>query len=78
MGGVRGVGERKCADCPVSVFSWLYDGTIGKLDDRRLPGLSPTVWLGALGLSGLTAYWGLVAACELKQSDTLIISGAAG
>ena len=44
----------------------------------NIPGLSPTVWLGALGLSGLTAYFGLRDICKLKESDTLVVSGAAG
>ena len=40
--------------------------------------MSTTLWLGVLGLSGISAYWGLTAILRPQQSDTLIVSGAAG
>jgi len=43
-----------------------------------LPGLSPSVFLGALGGSGLTAYWGIIDVLKLRAGETLIVSGAAG
>ncbi|KAI9670666.1 MAG: hypothetical protein M1831_005886 [Alyxoria varia] len=41
-------------------------------------GLSETHYLGALGLTGLTAYYGLVEVVKAKPSDTVVVSGAAG
>jgi NADPH-dependent curcumin reductase CurA len=41
-------------------------------------GLSLTHYLGALGGTGLTAYYGLVVVCEAKRGDKVVVSGAAG
>jgi NADPH-dependent curcumin reductase CurA len=43
------------------------------------PALAPLpTYLGALGLSGLTAYFGLLDVGRLKEGDTVLVSGAAG
>jgi NADPH-dependent curcumin reductase CurA len=34
--------------------------------------------LGVLGMSGITAYFGVVEVCRVKSGDTLVVSGAAG
>lgn len=44
----------------------------------NLPGLSPSVFLGALGGPGLTAYFGLKEICKLEEGQQIIVSGAAG
>jgi NADPH-dependent curcumin reductase CurA len=36
------------------------------------------VYLGALGMPGLTAYFGLLDVGELREGDTVVVSGAAG
>ena len=41
-------------------------------------GLSKTHYLGALGLTGLTAYFGLTEVGGLTKDDVLVVSGAAG
>jgi hypothetical protein len=42
-------------------------------------GIAPaSVYLGALGLSGLTAYFGLLDVGRAQSGDTVVISGAAG
>jgi len=41
-------------------------------------GLSITHYLGALGMTGLTAYYGIKVVAETQASDTVVISGAAG
>lgn len=41
-------------------------------------GLSNTHYLGGLGLTGLTAYYGLVEVVEAKKGDRVVVSGAAG
>ncbi len=35
-------------------------------------------WLGALGMTGLTAYFALLDTGRLKEGDTVVVSGAAG
>jgi len=44
--------------------------------DTSLAG--PSVYLGALGMTGLTAYFGLLDTGRLKDGDTVVVSGAAG
>lgn len=49
---------------------------------RKLPeppqGFSSSVYLGMLGMTGLTAYVGLLTIAQLQAGDTVFISGAAG
>jgi len=46
-----------------------------KIDVALAP---PTTWLNALGMPGMTAYFGLFDVGAAKQGDTVVISGAAG
>lgn len=46
-----------------------------KVDPKAAP---LPVYLGALGMPGLTAYFGLLDVGELKEGDTVVVSGAAG
>jgi NADPH-dependent curcumin reductase CurA len=46
------------------------------LDPKAAPSLS--VYLGVLGMTGLTAYAGLLDVAEFKPGDTVFVSGAAG
>ncbi|MGH3196161.1 MAG: NADP-dependent oxidoreductase [Streptosporangiaceae bacterium] len=39
---------------------------------------APSTYLGALGMTGLTAYFGLLDTGKLKEGDTVVVSGAAG
>lgn len=41
-------------------------------------GLSRTHYLGALGTTGLTAYFGIKDVCQAKKDDVVVVSGAAG
>jgi len=41
-------------------------------------GLSPSLGLGALGMPGLTAYFGFLEICQPKAGDVVVVSGAAG
>lgn len=45
---------------------------------QDIPGLPITAFLGALGLTGLTAYYGLVEIARATKEDTIVVSGAAG
>jgi NADPH-dependent curcumin reductase CurA len=42
------------------------------------PDLPPTAWLGAMGLTGLTAYVGLFDVAQCRPGDTVFVSAAAG
>jgi hypothetical protein len=44
----------------------------------ELPGVDLSAYLGALGLTGITAYTGLVRIAQLKEGDSVFVSGAAG
>jgi NADPH-dependent curcumin reductase CurA len=41
-------------------------------------GISPSAYLGVLGMPGLTAYAGLLDVGELREGDVVFVSGAAG
>ena len=45
---------------------------------RIVPGVSPSVALGVLGIPGLTAYFGLLDIGQPKVGETVVVSGAAG
>ncbi|HCX11366.1 MAG TPA: NADP-dependent oxidoreductase, partial [Hyphomonas sp.] len=47
---------------------------------QKLPevGLPESAFLGVAGMPGLTAYAGLLRVAELKEGDTVFVSGAAG
>jgi NADPH-dependent curcumin reductase CurA len=42
------------------------------------PGVSPTVALGLLGITGVTAYFGLLDVGKLEEGDVVVVSAAAG
>ena len=48
---------------------------VGKVDTSVAPA---SAYLGIMGMTGLTAYAGLMAAAEFKAGDTVFVSGAAG
>lgn len=48
---------------------------LNKIDTRVLP---IPVYLSALGITGLTAYFGLLEVGQAKAGDTVVVSGAAG
>jgi NADPH-dependent curcumin reductase CurA len=45
---------------------------------KEVPGVSPSHFLGALGMPALTAYVGLLDIAQFKAGDTVFVSGAAG
>ena len=54
----------------------LSDGTgVHKLDTSLAP---PTAYLGALGMTGLTAYFALLDVGKIRAGDTVVVSAAAG
>jgi NADPH-dependent curcumin reductase CurA len=50
-------------------------GSFRKVDRTQA---SPSAYLGALGMPGLTAYAGLFAVAGMKEGETVFVSGAAG
>jgi NADPH-dependent curcumin reductase CurA len=42
------------------------------------PGVAPAMALGVLGVTGLTAYWGLLDLGKPRAGETVLVSGAAG
>ena len=43
-----------------------------------LPGVPLTAWMGPLGATGMTAYFGLMDICKPKAGETVVVSAAAG
>ena len=69
------VGEHVYAGFGVQEFASSDGAGVWKLD----PSLGPlTAYLGALGISGLTAYFGLLDVGRASEGDTVVVSGAAG
>ena len=64
---VHGLGWREHAVLDAS--------TARKIDTERF---SDSLYLGLLGMPGLTAYAGLTRAAEMQQGDAVFVSGAAG
>ncbi len=67
-------------DCVSGIFGVqehaLSDGRgVMKLDTTVA---APTTYLGALGMTGLTAYFALLEVGRAKAGDTVVVSGAAG
>jgi NADPH-dependent curcumin reductase CurA len=59
----------------VQEYATVEAGAALKVD----PDLAPLpAYLGALGMTGMTAYFGLLDVGEMKEGDTVVVSGAAG
>jgi NADPH-dependent curcumin reductase CurA len=70
------VGTYATAMCGWSEYAVLKEKFVEKLD---LPeGAVPTDALGVLGMTGLTAYFGLLEIGQVKKGDFVVVSGAAG
>ena len=70
----------KTGDIVVGVLPWrrecIADGkTLKKIDESLAP---PSYYLGVLGMTGLTAYFGLMHIGKPKAGETVVVSGAAG
>jgi NADPH-dependent curcumin reductase CurA len=64
----HGQGWRDVAQGPATEFRRV----------ERVPGLPSSVFLGVLGMPGLTAWVGLLVVAEMRPGDTVFVSGAAG
>jgi len=57
------------------VVTGAMAGMVRKVDDSRVP---LSAYLGAVGMPGVTAYYGLVHIIAPKAGDTLVVSAASG
>ena len=58
---------------------YFVAGSSSLIPINKLPqGVTPEMALGVLGITGLTAYFGLLDLAEPKEGDTVLVSGAAG
>lgn len=72
--------ERSVGDMVVHGLGWRDYAVLPAAANTKVdPTLAaPTAFLGALGMTGLTAYAGLTAVAAFKPGDTVFVSGAAG
>jgi NADPH-dependent curcumin reductase len=59
----------------VQEYAVIHGGGLIKLDTSQV---ALPVYLGALGMPGLTAYFGLLDIGRAQEGDTVVVSGAAG
>lgn len=85
-GAVGTVIESRAGELPAgtlvsSSHGWrdIAQGPAAEFTPRPVPeGFSPSLYLGLLGMPGLTAYVGLRAIAEVREGDVVFVSGAAG
>jgi NADPH-dependent curcumin reductase CurA len=72
--------DRKVGDLVVHGLGWRDYAVLDAARTRMIdPGLAaPSAYLGALGMTGLTAYAGLVEVAAMRPGDTVFVSSAAG
>lgn len=85
-----GVGRVVRSNAPAFAPGDLVSGMVGWQDYAVMgssglvapfklpPGVAPTMALSILGLTGLTAYFGLLEVGRPKETETVVVSGAAG
>ncbi|QOT17854.1 NADP-dependent oxidoreductase [Paenarthrobacter sp. YJN-5] len=73
-------GAHKVGDVVVHQLGWREHAVVDGSAASTVPaGLAPdSAFLGALGMTGLTAYAGLLKVAEFKEGDVVFVSGAAG
>ncbi|WP_082443033.1 MULTISPECIES: NADP-dependent oxidoreductase [unclassified Sphingomonas] len=84
-GAVGEVIESRAADLPVGtrvqhMAGWRDEAIVPAKGVQKLPDidLPEQAFLGALGLTGMTAWFGLLAVAEAKPGETVFVSAAAG
>jgi NADPH-dependent curcumin reductase CurA len=68
-------------DLVLHMLGWRDEAVLPARQAQTLPaieGLSPSVFLGVLGMPALTAYVGLFDMAAMKEGDVVFVSGAAG
>ncbi|KAI4093579.1 MAG: hypothetical protein LQ344_002806 [Seirophora lacunosa] len=69
-------GEKVLASCGWTEYSVIDAGALQKA--QSIEGVGITQYLGALGLPGLTALYGITEIARAGQGDSVVVSGAAG
>jgi NADPH-dependent curcumin reductase CurA len=65
-------------DLVMGMTGW-QEWALGDAGLRKLPaGTDPRLALSALGITGLTAYFGMLEVGRLREGDVVVVSGAAG
>ncbi|MEH3039736.1 MAG: NADP-dependent oxidoreductase [Sphingomonas paucimobilis] len=84
-GAVGEVIESKAADLPVGtrvqhMAGWRDEAVVPAKGVQKLPDIDipEQAFLGALGLTGMTAWFGLLAVAEAQPGETVFVSAAAG
>jgi hypothetical protein len=71
----------KAGDLVFGMTGW-QDYVIADEGERAMqalpPGVSPTTALGAFGITGMTAYFGMLDVGRVTEGDVVVVSGAAG
>ncbi len=72
--------ERREGDVVVHGLGWRDYAVLAAAATKKVDAslAKPTAYLGALGMTGLTAYAGLVRVAAFAPGDTVFVSGAAG
>jgi NADPH-dependent curcumin reductase CurA len=67
-------------DLVLHMGGWRDEAVIGAKGTLKLPdvGAEPRQFLGILGVTGATAYFGLLDAASAREGDTVFVSAAAG
>lgn len=60
---------------PWATYTVAKAAAVSKIDTAHIPA---SYYLGILGMTGLTAYFGVMNICEPKPGETFVVSGAAG
>ncbi len=60
------------------MVGWQQYALVGEGTQVIPDGIEPEAALSVFGVTGLTAYWGLLDVGEPKEGDTVLVSGAAG
>ncbi|KAL1981834.1 hypothetical protein VTN96DRAFT_2079 [Rasamsonia emersonii] len=74
-------GQYKVGDWVVALSGWQEYAVLGAQEAEKIvvpPGCRPWDAMSVLGLTGLTAYFGLLEVAGVKPGDTVVVSGAAG
>jgi NADPH-dependent curcumin reductase CurA len=85
-GAIGSVIESRSADLAegdliVHMLGWREEAVLPARHAQKVPaveGQSPSAYLGVLGMTGLTAYAGLLDVASMKEGDVVFVSGAAG
>lgn len=67
-------------DLVMHMAGWRDEAVVSAQAARKVPDLkaSPEMFLGVLGITGATAYFGLLDAASAKENDVVFVSAAAG